>query len=209
MKERKERNFLEAFLEGGEAMLDLLTDNEAVKAVPVVGTAIKVLKGVGDARDRALAAKLEKFIQDPSLQSARAREKLRSGIASDPDEAIQVGETLFLVLDKMTDLDKPGLLARVFLAYLDDIISAVELRRLAHAIDGAFTDDLISLQGWQELAHVTYGAEWKQPLVGAGLTRVVAGSTWDSVGEVHYELTDLGRKLYQALWHATQGAPRI
>jgi len=203
MSERKERNFLEALLEGGEAALDLLTDNEAVKAVPVVGTAIKLLKGVDDARDRALVAKLEKFIQDPSLQSARAREKLRSGIAADLNEATKVGETLFLVLDKMTDLDKPGLLAKVFLAYLDNVISAAELRRLAHAIDGAFTDDLISLQNWQESAHVAYASEWKQPLVGAGLTRVVTGQSWDSLTDVNYELTELGRKLHQALWHAT------
>lgn len=203
MATNKDRNFLEALLEGGEAALDLLTDNEAVRAVPVVGTAIRILKGVDDARDRALAAKLEKFIQDPSLQSIRAREKLRNGISADPEEATKVGETLFLVIERMTDLDKPGLLAKVFLSYLDGVITAVELRRLAHAIDGAFTDDLLSLQTWQESAHVSYGSDWKQPLVGAGLTRIVAGTTWDSVGEVNYELTDLGRKLYLALWHAT------
>jgi hypothetical protein len=202
MSEKKERNFLEAFLEGGEAALDLLTDNEAVKAVPVVGTAIKVLKGFDDARDRALAAKLEKFIRDPSLQSEGAREKLKNGISSDVGEATKVGETLFLVLDKMTDLDKPSLLARVFRAYLDGVISAAELRRLAHAMDGAFTDDLVSLEDWQESAHVSYGAAWKQPLVGVGLTRVVTGQSWDSMTEVHYELTELGRKLHHALWHA-------
>ena len=202
MGEKKERNFLEAFLEGGEAALDLLTDNEAVKAVPVVGTAIKVLKGFDDVRDRALAAKLEKFVQDPSLQSDGARDKLRNGISTDAQEAIKVGETLFLVLDKMTDLDKPSLLARVFRAYLDGLITSVDLRRLAHAIDGAFTDDLVSLESWQESAHVSYGAEWKQPLVGVGLTRTVTGQVWDNATEVHYELTDLGRKLYQTLWHA-------
>ncbi len=204
MGDKKERNFLEALLEGGEAALDLLTDNEAVKAVPVVGTAIKVLKGVDDARDRALAAKLEKFIQDPSLQSESAREKLKNGISTDAKEAVKVGETLFLVLDKMTDLEKPGLLARVFRAYLDRVISAAELRRLSHALDGAFTDDLMSLEHWQESAHVSYGSEWKQPLVGVGLTRVVTGQTWNDITEVHYELTELGRTLYETLWHARQ-----
>lgn len=202
MSEKKDRNFLEAFLEGGEAALDLLTDNEAVKAVPVIGTAFKVLKGFDDARDRALAAKLERFIRDPSLQSDRVREKLKNGISSNAEEATRVGETLFLVLEKMTDLDKPSLLARVFRAYLDDVITSADLRRLSHALDGAFTDDLVALEHWQESAHVSYGIEWKQPLVGVGLTRVVTGQTIDRMTEVHYELTELGRKLHRALWHA-------
>lgn len=202
MTGKKERNFLEAALEAGEAALDLLTDNEAVKAVPVIGTAFKLLKGVDDMRDRALAAKLETFIRDPSLQSDQVRVKLRNGISSSEEEAIKVGETLFLVLDKMTDLEKPRLLARVFRAYLDEVITAVDLRRLSHALDGAFTDDLIALEHWQESAHVSYGIEWKQPLVGVGLTRVVTGKTIDTTTEVHYELTELGRKLYQVLWHA-------
>lgn len=202
MTGKKERNFLEAALEAGEAALDLLTDNEAVKAVPVIGTAFKLLKGVDDMRDRALAAKLETFIRDPSLQSDQVRVKLRNGISSSEEEAIKVGETLFLVLDKMTDLEKPRLLARVFRAYLDEVITAVDLRRLSHALDGAFTDDLIALEHWQESAHVSYGIEWKQPLVGVGLTRVVTGQTIDTMTEVHYELTELGRKLYQVLWHA-------
>lgn len=202
MTGKKERNLLEAALEAGEAALDLLTDNEAVKAVPVIGTAFKLLKGVDDMRDRALAAKLETFVRDPSLQSDQVRVRLRNGISSSEEEAIKVGETLFLVLDKMTDLEKPRLLARVFRAYLDEVITAVDLRRLSHALDGAFTDDLIALEHWQESAHVSYGVEWKQPLVGVGLTRVVTGQTIDTMTEVHYELTELGRKLYQVLWHA-------
>ncbi len=202
MTGKKERNFLEAALEAGEAALDLLTDNEAVKAVPVIGTAFKLLKGVDDMRDRALAAKLETFVRDPSLQSDQVRVKLRNGIASSEEEAIKVGETLFLVLDKMTDLEKPRLLARVFRAYLDEVITAADLRRLSHALDGAFTDDVIALEHWQEAAHVSYGVEWKQPLVGVGLTRVVTGQTIDTMTEVHYELTELGRMLYQVLWHA-------
>ena len=127
MTKKKERNFLEAALEAGEAALDLLTDNEAVKAVPVIGTAVKLLKGVDDLRDRALAAKLETFIRHPSLQSDQVREKLKHGISSSEEEAIKVGEMLFLVLDKMTDLEKPRLLARVFRAYLDGVITAVDL----------------------------------------------------------------------------------
>lgn len=119
MSDRRERDFLEAFLEGSEAAIDLATDNEAVKAVPVVGTAIKLLKGFDDMRSRALAAKLTKFLMEPALQSEKMRAKLRIGISASDEEARKVGECLFLVLDRMTDLDKPSLLAKAFVAYLD------------------------------------------------------------------------------------------
>lgn len=71
MSDRQERNFLEAFLEGGEAAIDLMTENEAVKAVPVVGTAIKLLKGFDDMRSRALAAKLTKFLRNLHFNQRR------------------------------------------------------------------------------------------------------------------------------------------
>jgi hypothetical protein len=72
----------------------------------------------------------------------------------------------------------------------------------------AFTDDLLALQEWEETLHLKYGSEWKQPLVGSGLTRVVTGKTYDDLSEVYYELTDLGRALYRALWHADH-LPRV
>lgn len=202
MSDRRERNFLEAFLEGSEAAIDLATDNEALKAVPVVGTAIKLLKGFDDIRSRILAAKLTKFLMDPALQSEKMRAKLRTGIFASSEEAHKVGESLFLVLDRKTDLDKPSLLAKAFVAYLDEIVSESELRRLAHAMDSAFIDDLLSLQEWVETLHPKYGHEWKQPLAGSGLTRVVTGQTYDDMTEVYYELSDLGCALHRALWHA-------
>ena len=208
MSDRKNRSFLEAFLEGSEAAIDLVTDNEAVKAVPVVGTAIRLLQGVDDVRSRALAAKLTKFLTEPALQSEKLRAKLRAGISASDEEARKIGESLFLVLDQMTDLEKPRLLAKVFAAYLDEVVSASELRRISHSMGSAFTDDLLALQEWEETLHLKYGSEWKQPLVGSGLTRVVTGKTYDDLSEVYYELTDLGRALYRALWHANH-LPRV
>lgn len=202
MTKSKAFHFLETVLKGGEAAVDLMTDNEAVRAVPVIGTAIGLLRGLDDFRDRALVAKLERFVCEPALQSPSAQKKLREGIQADSEEAVKVGETLFLVLDKVTDLEKPGLLARVFLAYLDGEITASQLRRLAHAMDAAFTDDLLALEGWQESAHVSYGTEWKRPLAGAGLTQVVAGQAINDMTTVNYDLTDLGRTLYRVFWHA-------
>jgi hypothetical protein len=69
MSATRERNFLEAFLTNAEVALDSLSDNDAVRSVPVVGTALKICKGLDDLRSRALMAKLEAFLSDPATQS--------------------------------------------------------------------------------------------------------------------------------------------
>ncbi len=203
MTKKKNRHFLEAFLEGSEAAIDLATDNEAVKAVPVIGTALRILHGVDDLRSRAFAAKLHKFIQSPELRTDKARAKLKEGIASSPEEAERIGETLFLVLERMTDLDKPAMLAKVFAAFLDDRIDATTLRRIAHAVDSAFTDDLAKLSRWNADIHPSYAIEWMRPLSGSGITHAIAGRVFNDVGETGYELTEMGKTLHAILTDAS------
>lgn len=203
MAEKRKHHFLEAFLEGSEAAIDLATDNEAIRAVPVIGTALRVLHGIDDVRSRAFAAKLRKFIDAPELHTEKTRAKLKDGIASSSDNAEKIGETLFLVLERMTDLEKPALLARVFAAYLDGVIDSALLRRAAHAMDAAFTDDLLALSKWDTNINASYATEWMMPLAAAGITHTVAGRTYDDQGTIYYHLTDLGKALHKALQYQT------
>ena len=93
MPRNQDRNFLEAFLTNAEAIVDTLTENEAVRAVPVVGTAFKVCKAFDDARSRALAAKLSKFLTEPAMRTGVTAAKLQKKILADAVEANRVGET--------------------------------------------------------------------------------------------------------------------
>jgi len=136
-----ERNLLEAFLEGGEAIADLIINNEAIEAVPVVGTAFKLSRGLTDLRSRALRAKLHKFLTEPSLIRSIEAGRLRDRLNSDEHRSA-IGEALFLTLDKVTDLKKPALLGRAFAGYLDEVIDTETLLALAHAVDLAFVYDL-------------------------------------------------------------------
>ena len=197
----KDRPLLEAALANIEVAVDLMTDSQAVAAIPVIGTAFKVCRGIDDLRSRAFATKLAKFISDPSLQPEKVKEKLKQWTAAAPEDAQRIGETLFLVLEKMADLEKPPLLAKVFSAYLDQVISSADLRRLAHAIDAAFADDLVKLLDTDEM-HVSLGTDWKQPLAVSGLTRVTTGQTYDELGSVYYEVTELGHLLKKAVEHS-------
>lgn len=197
-KKKSERHLLDAVLTNSEVLVDSLTDNPAVAAIPVIGTAIKVCKAIDDMRARAFAKKLADFIEDPALRSNEAAEKIKRKISTDPDEATKVGETLFLVLDRFIDLDKPAVLARCYVAYLDDIISAEVLQRLAAAIDTAFAADLKRFMT-EELDEYEDRRPWMANLVPSGLTY----STVRPMPPIKTEFspTPLGRSLWTVWRH--------
>ena len=187
---------LEAALEGAERAIDIAFDNELLAAIPIIGTAYKVCRGIDDLRARAFRAKLLRFVTDPSLTTDAARERLARVAATPSRESRKIGETLFLVLEQLTDMDKPPLLAKVFAGYLADRITEQELRRLASAIDTAFVEDLNQLISTSD-PNQQDPAPWKQSLVVAGLTAV--GVPGPIGGRLVYFVTPLGQALRKAL----------
>ena len=204
MPRPKERNLLEAALLNIEVVVDAATTSEAIASIPVIGTAFKVCKAIDDIRARALAVKLHGFVSEPGLTSVAAKTALAQKLRDSPDEARKVGETLFLVLDRFIDLDKPALMAKVFVAYLHDVVPARELQRLAQAIDIAFAEDLKALVEADEFC--VFGnskedayAPWRKMLLPSGLTINNAGGV--TVVKTSYDVTPLGQSLWKALHH--------
>lgn len=195
---REERPILEATLEGAEVIADVLMKGEVIAEIPIIGTAFKLCKAADSVRDRAFIAKLAAFVSGLGSMPNTAKEQMRDRVNSSPEEAKRIGETLFLVLERVTDLDKPTLLSSLFLAYLKEIISADELRRMAQAIDASFFDDLQQFITAETLPEKS-GAEWMQYLAAAGLTRPVANPTYADLGAGNYEPTPVGKKLHEAL----------
>jgi hypothetical protein len=195
MAASKDRNFLEASMHVMEAGVDFGTENELVKAIPIVGTAFKIAKGLDDIRNRTLIAKLTRFLSDPSLASAKAGLQLQELLRSDEDTQYRIGEALFLTIERVTDLEKPTMLAKVFAAYLGGLISAESVRRLAHAIDMAFCDDLRKLLEANEELEEGKGNDWKRALVPAGFAYAQQGVTWEDSGRTRFVLTHLAEEL--------------
>jgi hypothetical protein len=198
---RKDRPILEAVLQNIEVAIDAVTSNEVIAAVPVIGTAFKLCKGLDDLRSRALAAKLAAFLSLPAMSTAAAKAAIARKVQTSPDEARKIGEALFLVLDRFIDLDKPEILAKLFIAYVGDTISSVDLQRLAQAIDIAFSGDLHDLLQAEESVinggslAATY-APWMSTLIPSGLT--INNSQGVGVVKVRNEPTPLGKLLWKA-----------
>lgn len=200
-KKKSEHHFIEAALQNFEVVADAFTDNSAIAAIPVIGTAVKICRGLDDFRSMAFAAKLLKFIAEPKLRTEAAAQKIREKIVENPDEAARVGESLFLVLDRLIDLDKPAILAKCYLAYLNGIVSVEDLQRLGQAIDHAFAADLHAFLGG-ELDEHEDRRPWMMNLVPSGLTF----STVRPMPPVktQYSATPLGRLLWSSLRQAPE-----
>lgn len=189
---------LEAVGENAEALVDAMSDDEVLKAVPVVGTAVKVFKTVDKAKALILASKLEGFVLETKTRSADAAETIRRKVEGSEDEAGKIGEAITYVIDRATDGEKPRLVARLFVGFLEERITGEELRRLLFAIDGAFIEDLNKLLEWQMTIHPSYGKDWIPFLLGSGFARVAVSTKYDS-SDVTYELTPLAHLLRKAV----------
>jgi len=142
------------------------------------------------------ADKLVEFLQALDQMTPEAREKFTEKMAESQEETQKVGETLLLVLEKITALDKAQILAYVFIAYTQGRIGSADFRRLADAIDQAFIDDL------KELLNIKPNGRSQAPymkhLERAGLTFADLNKIPRNRQYHHYVISDLGTQLIAA-----------
>jgi hypothetical protein len=202
-REKNEWPVLEAILGTSEVGTDFLFANifgaggDVFSDIPIVGTLVQGLKAVNSIRDRALAAKLERFLEPFAEESKKNRDRFKKRLMQDEAETRRVGETLFLVVDNCTDLDKAEILGYLFVAFLNGQMSSSELRRMAQAVDMCFADDLAELISSDGRVAGSKNI-WIKSLVASGLAEPVGGKTWDNAGDIYYSLTELGRELRSA-----------
>ncbi|NKC10798.1 MAG: hypothetical protein GKR94_00890 [Gammaproteobacteria bacterium] len=189
---------LEVVLESAEVVADALIDNEIVKSIPVVGTAVKLVAGRADLRDRIFVSKVQRFIEQLESTAKPDRMKFQKQILSDDDQKRRTGEAVLLVLDKLSDLKKADLLGVFYACFLGGHLDGAQFRRLAAAIDTAFIDDLESFleHGDDELL----SQQWRmEQLVSSGLTTPSAVKIRSAAGKLFYEPSTRGRKMIE-LW---------
>ena len=196
---KKETNkFLEASLEGAEVIADSLINNDIVKNIPVVGTAIKLISGSLDLRDKIFLSKVQRFIQGIESISIEERQNFNRHVAADKESMSAVGETTLLVLNKLSALKKAELLGFYFSCFLSDLLDQYQYRRVAAAIDAAFIDDIEKFLkiGIDEMQSKKY---FMEALFSTGITVISAGKTVDELGELFYEASSMGRHMIE-LW---------
>lgn len=112
--------------------------------IPYLGFIPKIIRSGRDFRDWDFTRKIIQFFQSTEL-TEKERIKFSEKLERDPNFARDTGERLLIIIDRLDEIDKIPLLAKLFKAYIDDRIDLALFRRLATALDRAFIDDIKSL----------------------------------------------------------------
>ena len=159
--------------EYAEISLDAIMKDGIVKDIPIVSTAITLDKIGSSIKERQNMKKLVVFLDEINngIVSKEKRLEYRQKIQSDKEFRNQEIEYLLILIDRYITYDKPRMLAKLYLAYLDGKIVWEEFAMYAEVIDRFLMLDCDCLASEYE-TYITYrniGAESILRLVALGL----------------------------------------
>lgn len=204
-------------VEAGEIGLDAILEDGVLKDIPVISTVVGLYKIGTSIKERHYVKKLYQFIQalNNGIATEKDREKYRSKIFGNPKDRNQEIEYLLILIDRYISYDKPQMLAKLYLAFLDEQIVWDEFSMYAEVIDRLFPLDFKTLitDGNEFITYRNIGAESLLRLVSLGLMaedsknslfvddgRGGMGITAGSISVVRsqerkYKRTEFGKKL--------------
>lgn len=204
-----------------ELGLDALVKDGLFKDIPIVSTAVALYR-IGDSiRERHHVAKLISFLDEINRRIAdeEKRKSYREKFKSNEIFRNRELEYILILIDRYISFDKPQMLAKLYLAYLDDKIVWEEFTMYAEVIDRFLLFDCRTLTSGATTFHTLRdsSADIILRLVALGLMaedksvsitearRVISGES-KSASKMSsdskrkkYRRTDFGRKLADIL----------
>jgi hypothetical protein len=124
----------DALVDVAEVGLDQLLDEGIVRDIPVLGVLARLRTTYGVIRDHLFVKKVARFLRELGAIPQAERMRFLDAIDSQADRR-RLGDALVLLLDRLDDMDKPELLARLFGSYVRGRCDLASFRRLSTALD--------------------------------------------------------------------------
>lgn len=123
--------------EYAELGLDALVEDGLFKDIPIVSTAVAVYRIGNSIREKHHIAKLISFLNEinKGIADEEKRQNYREKFASNEKFRNQELEYILILIDRYISFDKPRMLAKLYLAYLDGEIIWEEFTMYAEVID--------------------------------------------------------------------------
>lgn len=204
-----------------EMGLDSFADEGMLKDVPFVSTAISMYKIGKSFKERHNLRKIVVFLNaiNNNIVSEEKRIEYKKQFESDEKFRNQELEYLLVLIDRYINYDKPKMLAKIYLAYLNGTIVWEEVSMYSEVIDRFLLLDHNTLVSDVEtfVVHHNIGDEVVLRLVGLGLMTDVTnrspykeradgniGITWEALKifqteDKVYRRTEFGEKLAKIL----------
>ena len=177
-----------------EVGLDTIMNDGILKDVPILSTVISLYK-IGDSiRERCNLKKIAVFVNElnKGIVSDRKKKEYREKFITNDKFRNQQIEYLLVLIDRYIGYDKPRLLAKLYLAYLDGIIVWEELTMYAEVVDRFLLLDYNTLKSPVEkwIVYRNIGGESILRLVALGLMcEITETSSWIERENGHFSVT--------------------
>lgn len=134
-----------------ELALDAILEDGLLKEIPFVSTAISIYKIGKSLTDRHNIKKLAVFLNEinQNIANENKREEYKSKINNDKKKREHELEFLLVILERYIGYEKPAMLAKLYLAYLDKQITWDDLALLAKIVDRFLPGDYDTLSSAQ------------------------------------------------------------
>lgn len=204
-----------------EIGLDAVMEDGILKEVPIVSTAIALYKIGNSIKERHNLKKLHIFMNEinKGIVNKEKLDEYKQKFQSNDKFRNQEIEYLLVLLDRYISYDKPQMLAKLYLAYLDGKIVLEEFTMYAEVVDRFILSDKSMLLSKSDTVtvHRNIGDESVLRLVGLGLMTEITDTstfeedenggyslTWGSLTRSHsmdkiYKRTEFGEKLAHIL----------
>lgn len=132
----------------GDTGIDAAISSGALDGVPILGMATGMWRAGRGIQQELFVRKVWRFLQGVNQANAEDRQRFTDRLA-DEGKTEEFGETILLILDRIDDTEKPGLIGRIMAAHLRGDIAYEEAMRLAAIISRAYTADLAILKSFK------------------------------------------------------------
>ena len=177
-----------------EIGLDQLLEEGPLRDIPVLGTLLRLRHTWGGVRDYIFARKVTRFLISVGEIPLDERERFIAKIKQQEKQR-QLGDTLLLLLDRLDDLEKPEVLARLFAAYMRGRYDLPTFRRLATALERILLVSLPALRSFYspDRQGIQTGGEDMEQFAFAGLVSINFYMTDPGITGGGFGPNDLGR----------------
>ncbi len=127
-----------------EVTLDSVLEDGLLKDIPIISSTISIYKIGTSLRERHGIMKLYRFVEalNNGMQDEQEREKYILDFKNNQESRDKELAYLLIVLDKYINLDKPQMLAKTYLSYLNGEITWNDVMKYSEVIDRLLPGDI-------------------------------------------------------------------
>ena len=132
----------------GELALDNVLDPGLLRDIPIIGMVMGISQTGIAIRDRIFVKKIVRFLTELKSVPEQERRDFVGKLLLDSSHRVDVGEKLLMIIDRLDDYQKAGIVGSLFRHAIKGRITMEEFYRLSVVVERAHLSDLLNLTNY-------------------------------------------------------------